>query len=110
MDNGQTPGGNTTTAGAQALLPEDIERAEKFRRGIGGRYDRDVDQMAAEFARCRQSHSLPGDVGIAEALASELDAMVLVATNDAALAIEVGNRVRSALTPSPCPGDAGEGE
>lgn len=32
---------------------EDIERAEKFRRGIGGRYDREVDQLAAEFYRHR---------------------------------------------------------
>lgn len=45
------------TASYVKASPDDTQRAEKFRLGIGGRYDRDVIHLADEFAQCRRAAS-----------------------------------------------------
>lgn len=39
------------------VIQADRDAAEQFRRGIGGRYDRDVGILVLAFARHRLSHS-----------------------------------------------------
>lgn len=110
----------TTPDEAQALLPvtpEDIRRAEDWAymlNRMGGVYlDHSQRQgLASQFAAHRQSHSLPGDVGMADERKAVLqnkrvNDAIQTALERGELAIS-SNGYLAALTPSALSGDAGE--
>lgn len=107
----------------QALLPvtqADREAAAPFANCLSDMQDifdgkADGLPVVQAFARHRQSHSLPGDVGTeAEAWLRAISDWLLANDHDMTLPsgvldtdpLDIADRL-AALTPSPCPGDVG---